>query len=198
MRRWAGRVDRGRAAFTLIEMLAVVLIFALVAAFVAPNVGLLRSRALRQEAKRISAQLELARQRSVMTGIPHRVLFDLDAGVYRVEWLGPPADDEALAPELDLARRSALPLAAPRYDLRQFEPLPGVFGHFAELEQDVFFSGLETADGWIARGESWVEFDRDGTTTYTEVVLDDGEGRTLVLEILPLADAVRVRDDDAA
>ena len=36
---------RGRGGFTLIELMAVVAIFALLAAFVAPNLGVLSSRA---------------------------------------------------------------------------------------------------------------------------------------------------------
>jgi type II secretion system protein H len=75
---------RRRAAFTLIEMIAVVAIFALLAAFVAPNLGILSSRRLEQEAQRLSGQLELARQRTVVTGIPHRLAIDLDRGSY---WL---------------------------------------------------------------------------------------------------------------
>ena len=69
-------------------MLAVVLMFALMASFVIPNLGAVRARALGREADKIASQLEFARQRAITTGIPHRVVFDLDAHLYRVEWRG--------------------------------------------------------------------------------------------------------------
>ena len=34
------------------------------------------------------AQLELARQRAIVTGIPHRVYIEIEDGAYRIEWLG--------------------------------------------------------------------------------------------------------------
>ena len=80
------RSPRRRAGFTLIEMMAVVAIFALLAGFVAPNLGLLSSRRLQQQAEQISAQLELARQRAIVTGIPHRLAIDLEGGSYWLEW----------------------------------------------------------------------------------------------------------------
>ena len=76
------RYSRGRAGFTLIEMLAVVAILALLATFVAPSLDAVRQRRLRAEAMSLAAQLEFARQRTVMTGVPHRVLLDLEAGSY--------------------------------------------------------------------------------------------------------------------
>ena len=84
--------------FTLIEILAVVAILALVAAFVVPNMGGFRARALRAEAQQIAAQLELARQRAIVTGVPHRLWLELDQAEYRLEWLAEdPEDGERLA-----------------------------------------------------------------------------------------------------
>ena len=44
------------AAFTLIEMIAVVAIFALLVAFVAPNLGVLSTRRLQQQAEALSTE----------------------------------------------------------------------------------------------------------------------------------------------
>jgi prepilin-type N-terminal cleavage/methylation domain-containing protein len=192
--------DTNRAAFTLIEMLAVVAIFALMASFVMPNLGVFRSRALRHQAERIASLLELARQRSVVTAIPHRVVIDIDAGSYRLEWLV--SEDEAgesPAPaesaRLDLRGDMPLPLAAPREAQREYRPLPGRLGRRISLEHELAVAGIETPEGWIDRGEVFIAFDRDGTTAYTAIVLDDDSGRTATLDVLPLADAVRIRDE---
>ncbi|HXI19528.1 MAG TPA: prepilin-type N-terminal cleavage/methylation domain-containing protein, partial [Gemmatimonadales bacterium] len=80
--------ERRHHGFTLIEILAVVAILALMTTFVAPNLGAVRDRRLRSEAQALVATLELARQRSVVTGVPHRVLFDLDERGYQLQSLG--------------------------------------------------------------------------------------------------------------
>ena len=133
---------RRRSGFTLIEILAVVAIFALLTALIAPNLGSLSSRTLRQRAESIAASLELARQRSVLTGIPHRLLIDLDQSAYRLEWFvteveagGEAAESE---PEpLDVRGQSPIPMAAPRGETRAYRPLPGLRGHFERLEDSV-------------------------------------------------------------
>jgi type II secretion system protein H len=194
----SGGAARRRAAFTLIEMLAVVAIFALLAAFVAPNLGIVSSRRLQDQAERLSAQLELARQRSVVTGVPHRLAIDLDRGSYWLEWfvtvaeaLGEP--EPAIAP-LDLRGSAPIPMSPLRQADREFRPLPSVFGHPSTLETPLLFQAVETPSGSVDRGEAFVVFDRDGTASPTEIVLSDGDGHALALEVLTLAEAVRIRD----
>jgi type II secretion system protein H len=196
-----GRQSRRRhaAAFTLIELLAVVAILALMATFILPNVGIVRDRALRDQARLLAAQLELARQRAVVTGIPHRLLIDLERGGYRLEWLAGQEEPQPTAlPNdafgYDVDGSTPLPLAAPQITRAEFQPVPGGLGEFRYLESDLSFTGIDTPEGWIERGDTFVAFDGDGTGAYTEIVIDDGAGREIALEILPLADAVRILD----
>jgi type II secretion system protein H len=195
----AGRRRRG-AAFTLIELLAVVAIFALMATFVLPNLTTLGSRTLRRQAQRIGGQLELARQRSIVTGIPHRMWLDLDSASYRLEWNVSEAETEGeAAPAAVTDPNAAVPLslAPPREAERQYRSLPGRLGRARPLEPSLAIAGLETPEGWIERGEAFIAFDRDGTTVYTAIVLEDESGRSVTLEVLPLADAVRIRDESS-
>jgi type II secretion system protein H len=182
---------RRRAGFSLIEMLAVVAIFALMAAFVAPNLGLLSRRALRNDAAALAATLELARQRSVVTAVPHRLTLDLEAGGWQLEWLAGGEEEPAL---VDAQGLPPIVMEAPPAAAHVYAPLPSRFGRFTPLDDEVFFAGVETAEGWIERGEAFIGFERDGTATYTVIVLTSEDGDTLELEVLPLADAVRVRD----
>jgi type II secretory pathway pseudopilin PulG len=179
-------------------MLAVVAIFALLAAFVVPNLGVLSTRRLQQAAERISAQLELARQRSVVTGVPHRLAMDLDGGRYWLEWLVTEAEalgePEPPPRELDLRGSAAIPMAPTREAVREFRPLPSQFGHVTALEAPLLFQLVQTAGGSVDRGEAFVVFGRDGTASPTEIVLSDGEGHALALEVQALADAVRIHD----
>jgi len=192
-------MNRRCSAFTLIEMIAVVAIFALLVAVVAPNLGTLTGRTLRDSTDALAARIELARQRTVMTGIPHRVWIDLDGGRYRLEWLV--SEAEALGEEepsepapVDLNSQLPLPLEAPRGAERAFRPLPGTLGRDAVLDGSLAFRGVETPTGWLARGETSIAFDMDGTTESAAVILDDDSGRALVIDVLPLAEAVRVDD----
>lgn len=186
---------RRRAGFTLIEMLAVVAIFALMAAFVVPNLGIVSRGALRNDAERLAARLELARQRSVVTSVPHRLYLDLEGGGWQLEWLtgaeaGP---EEAL---LELGGDAQAALDAPAAAELAYAPLDGELGRFTPLAEQVDFNGVETPEGWIERGEAFVGFERDGSATWTLIVLGNEDGDTLELEVLPLADAVRIRDAD--
>lgn len=191
--------SRHRAAFTLIEMLAIVAIMALIATFVAPSFEAVRQRKLRSEALRLASHLEFARQRTVVTGVPHRILLDLEGGTYRIEWLAGDAEDQpaALVPvEYDVSGGTPLPLAAPLQEAQAYSAIPGLLGREQLLDDDLDFAGIETHEGWLERGVSFVSFDRDGSASYTEIVLEDDSGQETALAVLPLDDAVRIIEDE--
>lgn len=187
---------RTRAGFTLIEMLAVVAIFALLAALLVPAIGTLGNRDLDQAADRMAGLIELARQRSVATGTPHRLRIDLDNAAWRLEWLVSEAQalGEEPLPEEPLDLRRPISLAPSRSGDRDFFPLPGLFGRADFLKTGLSVSTVETAEGIVAEGEVFVPFETDGTAPYTVVTLEGDDGRGLALEVLPLTDAVRIFD----
>ncbi len=193
-----GRPRRSQG-LSLIEMLAVVLIFAMLAAFALPNFGIRSGVALREQARRIAADLELARQRSVVTGVPHRLLIDLDQGGYRLEWWVTEAEatgtELAAAPPVDPDDDAPLPLYAPRAEAREFRPVPTAFGRASWLEEDVYFAGVETAQSWVDAGTVAIAFASDGSAEPTRVRLEVSDGEALVLEVEPLADAVVIRHE---
>jgi type II secretion system protein H len=192
------RAARRGAGFTLIEMLAVLAIFALLASFVAPNLGVLSSRRLEQQSEQLAGQLELARQRAIVTGVPHRLAIDLDAQSYWLEWYV--SEAEALGvpepePEpLDLRGAASIPMAPPPETAREFRPLPGMFGHPTQLEDSLHFASVATPEGETDRGGAFVVFERDGTASASEIVLGDEHGHGRLLEVLMLAEAVRIHD----
>ena len=196
----AARSQRG---FTLIEILAVVAILALVAAFVVPNLGGFRMRALRGEAQQLAGHLELARQRAIMTGVPHRVWLELDQSEYRLEWLsqdpGSTGRSEVEAPseELDLNGNTPLEFAAPPGPLLDYQPIPGNFGRTQVVAEPFYFEAVETPTERVERGEVSIDFARDGSADYTEIYLQDAQGDQITLDVHPLDDRVRIhRDDD--
>ncbi len=191
---------REQRGFTLIEILAVVAILALVAAFVVPNMSGFRVRALRSEARQLAAQLELARQRAIVTGVPHRVWIELDQAEYRLEWLAEDPETAELAAAtaseaLDLHGTVPLELAAPPARELDFRPIPGNFGRLQVVADPFYFEAVETEEGRITRGQVSVEFARDGSAEYTEIYLQGAEGDHVALDVHPLDERVRIRHD---
>ena len=191
----SSRLEQHQAAFTLIELLAVVAIFALMAAMIVPNMGLLQARNLRGEAEQIADWLELARQRTVVTGKPHRFHIDLDGSAYRLEAPGSFAAAVELdpVPEYGTATEatSSLSLAPPQRKTAVFQPLAGMYGN-RQLEPGIFFAAVELDQGKTVEGETAIEFANDGTTDGATIVLENEDGDAIFIEIAPLADAVRI------
>ena len=94
--------------------------------------------------------------------------------------------------EIDLDR---LPVSNPV--VSEYTALPNRFGRLTPLNDEVLIAGVETPSGWIEQGDAFIDFDRDGTTSYTVIVLASEDGDTLELEVMPLADAVRIRDAES-
>ena len=169
----SARDERG---FTLIEILAVVAILALVAAFVVPNLGGLRVRALRAEAQQLAAQLELARQRAIVTGVPHRLWLELDqrstgsSGSPRIPRTAELAAERAGARPATATPRSRS--SAPPAPRARLPPDPGQLRQPPGGRRAVLLRGGRDAAGPDRRAaRSSVEFARDGTADYTEIYL---------------------------
>lgn len=181
---------RHRQGFTLLEMLAVVVIIGLLASIVMPNLGVRESRALDDQVRGLANDLEFARQRTIMTGIRHRLLIDLDRGQYEIQWQQA-EEEEAEDRYTDDGR---IDLSPPTTAAAEFRPLDSTLGRAATLREGILFESVETADGLISSGEVTVGFERDGTADPTTIVLAYLDGDARILEVLPLADAVRIDD----
>ena len=133
-----------------------------------------------------------------MTGIPHRLAIDLDAGTYQLEWEGtrPVKKKVPREPEFDQNGEVKLSLAAPLAAERSFETLQGPLGKIETLGGGIEFAWIETPGGETDFGEAKITFEGDGTSSYTLLVLNEPGGRELALEILPLAEKVRILDEE--
>jgi prepilin-type N-terminal cleavage/methylation domain-containing protein len=192
----------GQSGFTLLELLAVVMIVGLVSSLALPYIGRQSSRTLRSEAQQLAAALELARERSVVTGVPHRVQLDLEASRYWIEWSGgadAASDDSAvLAPVVqEIGPDTPIDLSPPRDTAASFQPLPSQLGRPQQLENDAYFEGARTPEASFDSGVVTIEFGHDGTADPTEIVLANEGGDAFILEVLPLADAVRIHHEPA-
>jgi prepilin-type N-terminal cleavage/methylation domain-containing protein len=202
---------RRRSAFTLIEIVAVVAIFAMAFGIAIPRLGRSNFDPLKEEAENIAQSLRFARQRAVMTGIPHRLLIDLEEGGYRIEWyvtetrafggsnpsgfaslLGADSDqveDDTTAPARFSPRRQVE---------RSYHPIPHTdMGQFRWLEDALYFVGIEGSTGWIEGGDYSIVFFEDGTTEPLLLELADAEDHFLTLELEAILDRVRTREGHA-
>jgi type II secretion system protein H len=209
------------AGFTLIEMMAVITLIGMIFALGIPRLSSARWRALGNAAESIAASLEYARQRAVMTGVPHRLLLDLEDGGWRVEWYvseqralaavsgdagglggdgglatllaGGGADSTAGEPDPD----APIDLHPPIRDDLDYYPVPSKLGSFSWLDDAIYFVGLESPEGWIEGGDVQIVFDTDGSTEFVLLELADADDRHMTLEIEPMLDRVRRREGTA-
>lgn len=199
--------------FTLIELMAVIAIIGMVFAIGLPRLNRSKLRALETEAESIAASLDYARQRAIMTRVPHRLLIDLAEGGYRVEWLvaeerageATSADDsdpsgfDALDPYgTSSDGEESIDLHPPTREERDYYPIPNrKLGSFSWLGDAQYFVGVDSAAGWIESGDIEIVFDASGTTEFARLEIADAADNHLTLEIEPLFDRVRRREGGA-
>ncbi len=214
MLRGRGEQKALTTGFTLIELIAVVLILGLAMSLVVPNLAATRDNRLRDEARKIAHQLETARQRAITSGIPHRLYIDLEEGFMRVDWW---VDEAKAYPELaeempatsgglpidpktgELDLSGPIPMSPPLGDEPDFFPISHRFGRNTYLPDDYYFVGIESESGWHESGAVEVVFGADGVAEYSEIRLADAWDNVVVLQVEPLLELIRIRDgaDDA-
>jgi type II secretion system protein H len=186
--------------FTLIEIMAVILIIGFMSAMIFPSLRTSGSGLRHDQALNVAAHLELARQRAVMTGKIHRVLIDIDDGAYHVEWYvrqkGDDSYDSLAAQRRALWNGESDSLLAPPANDFDYQPIPTRFGADSLLNDPFYFDGIETSDGWLDEGLVAIVFNSDGTTDSAQIVITDPDGFAATLDILPLLDSVRIRHED--
>jgi len=183
------------AGFTLIEMLAVVAIFGLIAAMVLPNIDLGGSRIVRAEADDLAAAIEFARQRAVMTGRTHQVVIEIERGEHWVEWDAPQEPEREAAPADDAAPgERKLDFVPPtRLGGGEFSPIPGEIGRVHRADDKTAILGIEMPGGVTDQGRVELRITPDGAADPATILIGDADGgNALRVEVEPLADAVRV------
>ena len=188
------RRSRGQLAFTLIELLAVLLIMGLVAGITLPNLSFRSERVVLGVAQDLASDLSFTRQRAVATGAPHRVVVDLDAAGWWIEEWPEDASPFAIAPAPAAGERREIQLAAPQATGLEFRPLVGPFGRPHALPEGVAFASVETlAAGAVLGGQVALVFEGDGTADPALFSLVNEDGYVVHLELSRLADEIRIR-----
>ncbi len=185
-----GRAGR-RAGFTLIELMAVALLMALVAAIAIPNMGFRAAQQGLDEAESMAALFEFGRQRAVMTGRPQQVVIDLDQQRYWLE-VHRRVDREGSTEPVRWSDEAELALTAPRRKEATFTRALGAAGRGYTPPKGVWIAAVDTAEGRVEAGTVTLPFAGDGSTEGTVIWVSVDGGHQLRLEIAPLADRIRI------
>lgn len=159
------------AGFTLVEIMVVVIVMALMAGMLMPNLGgTAGTMRLNASARRIASLFDYCRQSAVATGQVHGIVFDNDNGRFEVVREEP--IDEETSPD-------APPTLTP-------VSLPGVLD--PELPEGVSLASVSAFDTSIMSGDEDEEgfrilFFPDGTTEFATIklTLPNGDGRKIEL-----------------
>ncbi len=183
-------------AFTLIEIMAVMLLLALIAGVALPAFGRGSGAAAENDARELAAGIESGRRAALTHRVPFRLVVDLRNAAW---WLEQEAHEEPealrdLTPgELPAwAGLEVLPLLAPRAAARSYQPVPGLVGEGNVLRETVHFHGAETAEGWVEDGVVKIVLRPDGLADRTVLVLEAENGDRFHLEVEPLDETVGI------
>jgi prepilin-type N-terminal cleavage/methylation domain-containing protein len=158
---------RGRAGFTLVEIVVVMVLISLFMVFSVPLFSNIGTSSLGTSARRLSGTIKYLFNESAISGLEYRLIYDLDQGTYRAQVL---EADGQLVDASDQGRQAALQGAVRFKDLQ----VPG---------RGKFSAGQVTTR---VHPSGWVE--------ETIIHLDDGVGTLLTLRVAPLTGTTEVFD----
>jgi len=163
--------DRG---FTLLEVMVVLIIIAVAAALVVPNVRSLgQQREIEVELRQLGLAVKTARSRAITVSLPHTLVMDPEENMYRVE--APLMEDEEDSALKEVANESA----------RGAEKDEGVWEIIMERTFPEFlrFADMERLDTAWRRGCSEAEEDIDDDGLWRIRFWPDGTGEDVVVEL---------------
>ena len=158
---------RGRAGFTLVEIVVVMVLISLFMVFSVPLFSNIGTSSLGSSARRLSGTIKYLFNESALSGLEYRLIYDLDRGSYRAQIL---EADGALVDAPDQGRAAALKGAVRFKDVQ----VPG---------RGKFTAGQVTTR---LHPSGWVE--------ETIIHLDDGGGEMLTLRVMPLTGTTEIFD----
>jgi len=157
--------NRGKAGFTLIEMVVVMVLISLFMVLSIPLLGNIGTGSLDTSARRLSGTIKYLFNEAALTGLEYRLIYDLDQKSYHAQVLE--ADGE-LVEASDQGREAKLKGAVRFKDLQ----VPG--------------------RGKFTAGQVTIRIDPSGWIEETVIHLDDGKDKMLTLRVMPLTGATEI------
>lgn len=160
-----GYGERGKAGFTLIEIVVVMVLISLFMVLSIPLFGNVGTGSLDTSARRLSGTIKYLFNEAALTGHEYRLIYDLDQRSYRAQVLE--ADGEVVD-DPDQGRQATLKGAVRFRDLQ----VPG--------------------RGKFSAGQVTIRIDPSGWVEETVIHLDDGKDKMLTLRVMPLTGTTEI------
>ncbi len=177
--------DQIQGGFTLMELMLVLVLIAIMAAMIVPEMkGSMEDALLRSSARKVVDVLNLTYSRAVSFNQLHRVLLDPSTGKFRVERKLEDSPNQ-----------------------NDFEPIKDLNGFEGQIDPriaiEIRASQPEPSDEEIREDEPKASFSRDGinfyadgTTDGCEILLRDRTGVEVVLQLNPITASIHMLDQE--
>jgi type II secretion system protein H len=183
----ANREFLGLSAFTLIELMVVIVLIGIMTALILPEMkGTYEDALLRSTSRELVSVCSLASSHAVSVNQPHRLRLDPKTGHYSIERRGPDRE-----PEGHSVSAREVPGGEGELDTRISIEIhqAGDGGSEAGEQESAPVAGSRAQS---ERREGGITFYPDGTADAGEIVLRDRDGFRLALRINPVTARVRI------
>jgi len=185
------KTSKGRAAFTLLELVVVLAIIGVLTAMIIPEMrGTYEDALLRSTARKLISVFDLAYSRAVSLNQLHRVRLDQHTGRYFIEQRSRSA--ESLTGFVPLRDVSGAEGALDPRILVQFQQ--SAQEQFDESNPEN--SGSSAEDFQPPISEDTIAFYPDGTADALEILLRDRAGFQLILRLNPITARVHIVENE--
>jgi type II secretion system protein H len=170
---------RGRAGFTLVELMVVCVVVGIMTAMILPEMlGTMEEARLRSSARKMISVFQLARSRAIITREPHRVRFDVEGRKYQLEARGASGQGRGGYAATGISLGSGGELD-PRIEIA----IRRSRGSEESVSADVVSPGATAGGAHEAEGVDAITFYADGTADAGEMMLRDRHGFGLGLRV---------------
>lgn len=179
-------MERSEKGFSMVELLMVVALIGLIAYFSLPTVTSVFRISLSSVTREIASTVKETYNSSMVTGLVHRLAYDLEEQQFWVE-VGPPSvllDSEA-SRKLDERNSRLIEEKKPK---SKFVPAQTITPKKVPLPRGVVFENVETEkqEDPITTGVAYTHFFPQGLSEKTVIHLKDSTGNQVSLVLLPL------------
>ncbi len=160
--------DGSQRGFTLIELSVVLLVLAVLLAFVTPRFRNLTEYEIKTSSRRLAGTIRYLFNEAAIRHTHYRVNYDLQKAEYWVTYLD---------------------------DTREFKEDPAILSSRIKLPGSVHFEDIVTQHaGKVYEGQTFTQFFPNGWAEETIIHLGDGRERHFSLLIMPLTGKVKIYD----
>ncbi len=199
-------ISKKTRGFTLLELVIVVLILAITATFVVPNITAIFGLGMKGACVQMGTMIRYTYNQSVIKNKVFRIVYDLENGTYWIEY-GEPIEEEKDKKDSDTTEKTTKKeenneedekesRIAIRANFSPFEDESNTFGK-ESLPIGISFHGVYTEHSGkvVKEGKEFSLFFPNGFTEKTMVYLQDRNEKIYTLNVNPVIGSVEIVED---